>query len=177
MGQFAKTIVESGRRYREFADMLLAGISPAHFARKPIADGKTIDTNHPAWICGHLSLYPALALRFLKLDDAQAAVPDTYSALFAPGTECVDDADGTRYPLMSDLVERFRNSYDTALDLVEQVDDSALDLPVEESPYRDFMSNAGQAAMVLLGGHVSFHLGQISTWRRCMGLGPAKPPA
>lgn len=174
MGQVAELIVTCGRRARTFGEKLLAGVQPGQFARKPRADGKVIDTNHPAFVYGHLSLYPARILGFLKLDPAPAAVPVAWVQLFNPGTPCHDDPDGRIYPPMAELTAAYCRTYDAVLAALPGVSDAALAAPTPDERYRAFLPVVGAAALSMLNNHPALHFGQISAWRRCMGLGPVQ---
>jgi hypothetical protein len=171
MGQIAEMIVTGGRRVRGFADALLEGIAAERFARKPVADGAPINTNHPAWVFGHLALYPGKALQFLGQSPANASVPESWAPLFQPGSECKDDAERAIYPAMEEIVAAYRRTYDAALGVIETLDDAVFATPIEVEPYKQFMPTAGVGANSLMNAHVGFHLGQVSTWRRCMGMG------
>jgi hypothetical protein len=173
MGQFAEVLISAGRRPRGFADQLLNGIPADQFARLPVVGGTTVQSNHPAWIFGHLSLYPAKLLSFLGLNRGDTRVPESWGPLFQPGSECVDDAEGTRYPPMDELVSTYRRVYDDALERIPTVDDATLLAKLTEEPYASFIPTNGAAVAMMLASHVSFHWGQVSAWRRCMGLGPA----
>ena len=54
MDHIAGAILPSGHLMLRYADMLLDGITPERFARKP----EGVDTNSPAFCFGHLALYP-----------------------------------------------------------------------------------------------------------------------
>jgi hypothetical protein len=171
MGTIADMIVHCGRRARAHAERLLADVTPAQFARLPRQDGRLINTNHAAFIYGHLALYPANVLTMLGCDAAKAVAPDGWPALFGMGTTCRDDADGTIYPAMDAIVPVFLNNYTVALDAVAQVDDAVFARPTPDERFRSFLPTLGTVALSMLNNHVSLHMGQMSAWRRCMGLG------
>lgn len=98
MGDWSTAIARQGKFATNLAELLLKGISPATFARKPDIGGRVIDTNHPAFVFGHLSLYPFGALTMLGLDATKAPKPAGFDDLFAAGKECRDDPAGTIYP-------------------------------------------------------------------------------
>ena len=58
-------------------------------------------------------------------------------------------------------IEAFRGTTDAAL---------AAENPAE-GRFKEMFPTVGGAVAFLLGGHVAMHLGQVSTWRRVMGLG------
>lgn len=151
---------------------LLGGIDAKHFARQPQADGKTVDTNHPAFVYGHLALYPARVLGMLGMDAADIACPESYNTLFAAGVKCEDDPTGTKYPPMAEIVAKFDAAYARLIEVVKGVDDAALTAPIQGNDrYREIFGTVGGAASFMMHDHLMFHLGQVSAWRRMMGLG------
>lgn len=173
MALVAEIIVTGAKRGRGLADKLVVGVTPEMFARLPKADGRVIQTNHPAWALGHLALYPARIMRMLGLNGDAVAPPATWEALFKNGTECRDDADGRLYPAMESIVTTFRRGYDTVLEQVLTRDDAAFAQPTPDENYRQAFPTVGIVVNFMLHSHVMLHLGQISAWRRMMGLGPA----
>ncbi len=152
---------------------LLGGIDAKDFARQPVGkDGQRVDTNHPAFVYGHLALYPARVLGMLGMDASDIACPASYDALFAAGVQCEDDPSGTKYPPMNELVAKFDAAYARLVEAVKGVDDAALSAPIQGNDrYREVFGTVGGAASFMMHDHLMFHLGQVSAWRRMMGLG------
>ncbi len=173
MGTFADSIVAASRRARTYAERVLKDIRPDQFARKPTPGGVTVDCNHPAFVYGHLSLYPARIAGILGKDAAAVAVPAGYEELFKNGTPCHDDPNGTIYPPMAEIVQNFFRAYDGILAIAATIPDEAFGRENPDARYREYFPTVGQAAVFLLNNHNMMHLGQVSTWRRCMGLGAA----
>jgi len=170
----AETITRTLQRTRGLADALLKDI-PAHsFARFPEAGGQTIRTNHPAFIFGHLSLYPVKQLEILGIDAPEIAVPEGFAEVFENGIECKDDPDGSIYPPMDTITGYFNLAHDTAITRLAQIDDDTLNTPFTgDAWYVDAMRTPASMIIFMLHDHYMFHLGQVSAWRRCMGLGSA----
>ena len=171
MGQLGKTMANSGKAMLWYAETLLKDIDAADFARKPMGADGEIDTNHPAFIFGHLAIYPSWLLESMGQEPGPASVPDTYKELFGHTADCRSDA-GV-YPDKEEIVTNFFNGYRHVLSVVETTDDEifARELPYENM--RDFFPTVGDMVDFMLGAHAMGHLGQLSTWRRCMGLGSA----
>ncbi len=154
-----------------YAERLLNGVSPTQFARLAAPGGVVVKSNHPAFIFGHLALYPSRVLRHLRLDPGPHAAPPAYEPLFKSGAECRDDPDAAIYPRMDELTGRFFAGYRAAADAVAQADDDLLLAPnPTEGRMRELFPTIGAALNFYLGGHVQNHLGQMSAWRRAMGL-------
>ena len=175
MGQAIDQIILAGRRGVGYGEKLAADVKQDIFARKPrFRDaGKevVIDCNHPAFVYGHLSLYPARLMGFLSLDAAKVAVPATWSDLFKAGVDCKDDPEGTIYPKKDEIMAAFVKGYATLFDSMASLDDSILSTPHPDENIRaKFFPTLGAALVFMSTSHVLMHSGQISTWRRCFGM-------
>ncbi len=167
MDHVATTVIPTGKLTLGYADLLLGGITPEMFARKP----EGVETNSPAFCYGHLAIYPESLLQVIGREDLAIDASD-FEEMFGFGKACLDDPDTSRYPAMDTIVSRFRERYAVAIEAVAEVPDEVM---VRENPreaMRDRLPTIGAAAAFLLGGHAMMHLGQVSAWRRVMGLGP-----
>jgi hypothetical protein len=148
------------------AEKLTADIPAEQFARMP----KGIQTNSPAWVIGHLGLYPARILA--RLEGKDVPTDPQGDAMFGGGSECKDDPAGTIYPPKSELMSRFNVGMQTVIEALPDIPESALNAPNPNERMRGSFPTLGAMTAFLLGGHTMMHLGQVSAWRRCMGLGP-----
>ncbi|MEM7628702.1 MAG: DinB family protein [Planctomycetota bacterium] len=155
------------------AQQLAAGIDPTQAARLPISNGKTIITNHPVFIFGHLALYPERVADLLGADKASVAVPEGYDELFRHGVDCRDDASGSLYPAFEEVRDHMVRAHTGAIELVASAGDDELGRDLPDEARRGTWPTVGVAVNFLLGSHAMFHLGQLSAWRRFSGLGPA----
>jgi hypothetical protein len=171
MGKLSDVIVPVGRMSLMYAETLVKDIKPADFAR--YAAG--VKANHPAFCIGHLANYPERMLEFLGRQDV--ARPDQrFLDLFSAGKECRDDPDGSIYPSKDEIVGRFRERYQLVLGVLAETPDEVFFKP-NPSPSKRFaemLPTMGALASFLVGSHCQVHLGQLSTWRRFMGYGPAE---
>jgi len=172
MGQLAESIIAPARMGILLAERLVQGVSPDIFARKPSVGGTTINANHAAFNFGHLALYPSRWLAAVGIDGSSLAAPDGFEDLFAAGKECSDDPAGTVYPAMDTVMNAFYASHRGALDLLRGVDDATFAKPNPREQSRDRLPTIGAAMVFYTSAHIMMHLGQVSTWRRCFGLGP-----
>ena len=92
-------------------------------------------------------------------------------ALFAMGAECVEQ-EGL-YPERDLIVNTFFEGYELLLEVLPTVDSGVLE---RESPFdgrlKEMFPYIGSAVTFMSGSHMMMHLGQVSMWRRAMGLGP-----
>ena len=167
MGQISQIIGASARLATMYAEQLLVGVTPEMFARFARPGGVEVRSNHPAFIFGHLSLYPPRILQQLGKPLGEATCPPHYEALFKRGVECQDDPDATIYPPMAELTDRFFAGFRIAASAVENASDESLGAPnPAEGRIRELFPTLGGAFGHYLGGHVQSHLGQFSAWRR-----------
>jgi hypothetical protein len=175
MGHAIDQIILAGRRGVGYAEKVASDIKPELFARKPrFRDGgkeTVIDCNHPAFVFGHLALYPARMLGFLNIDAASVATPGHWPDLFKAGVDCKDDPEGLIYPNKDEIMAAFLKGYSTLFDTLAKVDDSVLSQPHPDENIRTkFFPTIGAALVFMCTSHVAMHAGQISTWRRCYGM-------
>lgn len=158
---------------RGYAERLLRDVSPQIFARTPVVHGAAVVMNHPAFIFGHLSLYPVQLAEMVGLSTEGMDVPSIYPDLFKIGAACHDDAAGTIYPSMEEITSLYFRSYDQLLSKVSTIQPEKLDQLLENPARREKFGTVGAFMTYLLLAHPQGHFGQFSAWRRCMGLGPA----
>jgi len=156
-----------------YAEGLLKDVTPQTFARKPYGKDGVIDTNHPAFCFGHLATYPEKICQLAGIEDAGIAAPAGYAELFDAGKDCLDDTDGTIYPPMGEITAAFFDSYKTAIDKIGGLSNDHLAAGHGmDSEFGEKFGSRAAIAGFILSAHPFMHIGQISAWRRCMGLGP-----
>jgi len=156
------------------ARRLLNGITQQNYTRLARPGGQIVQSNHAAFVLGHLALYPAKIFARLGRPAGPTACPEPWAALFEAGAECRDDADGKMYPPLDELTGRFFAGYEVAARAVASADDALLLSPnTAEGRSREMFPTLGAVVGFYLSGHVMNHLGQLSAWRRCLGLPPA----
>jgi hypothetical protein len=149
-----------------FAERVLADIPAEKFASCAVTGA-----NHPAFIVGHLSLYPNRIFTMLGRTDLIVDRPG-WAELFQQGSVCVEDA--AKYPPKDELVKAFLDGHRKVAEVLPTISDEVLarDNPLE-GRMREIFPQIGSAVNFLCTSHLMMHLGQISTWRRAIGLGSA----
>jgi len=174
MSTIGPMLAASGHLGIMLAERLLVGVTAERFARFAQPGGIVIQSNHPAFVFGHLSLYPARVLAALGLPEGPTAFPEAYPAIFGSSARCQDDPDGTIYPPMTELVGRFMDGQRAALSALERAPDDLLTRPnPAEGRMKVLFPTVGSALSFYISGHVQNHLGQFSVWRRAEGMPPA----
>jgi len=165
-------IADSARLGLGYAERLLAGIPVEQFGRFATVGGQVVQSNHPAFILGHLSLYPCRIVADLGQDASSIKPTDFYAQVFGQTAKCVDDADGSLYPARDEIIERFFTAHRLAIDLLQNADDAFFTVPNPNEAMRGKFATAGAMHGFYLGGHLMLHIGQLSAWRRMIGLPP-----
>lgn len=174
MGQFGAMIADAGTVGLRYAKRLLVGLPADRYARFSSPGNHVIESNHPAFILGHLSLYPAKVVSLLGKDPSAVTPSERYNALFSKDAKCEDDPTLTKYPSLEELSRVFVESYEVALNAIRDATDEQLaaENPVD-TPMKQVCPTLGSMLCFYVTGHVNMHLGQLSTWRRMEGLPPA----
>lgn len=165
-------IAESAKLSLGYGQKLLAGVSADQFARFAPGESGLVTSNHGAFIYGHLSLYSPRVVEQLGGDVSSLAPSDKFVAVFDQSVQCVDDPDGTVYPSMDEITERLFTTQEAAIAALINASDEALMAP-NENAMSDRFTTVGSMMNFYLGGHFMIHMGQMSAWRRMMGLGAA----
>ncbi|MGV3483472.1 MAG: DinB family protein [Planctomycetaceae bacterium] len=166
-------IADSAKISLSYAKRMLAGIAPEQFGRFARVGDQVITSNHPAFVYGHLSLYSSRVVEQLGGHATSIKPSDAYVALFGHTATCVDDPTGTIYPSMSEITERLLTGHQMAIDALLQADDALFTVPNANEAMRSKFATNGSMHAFYLGGHFMIHMGQVSAWRRMMGLGAA----
>ena len=164
------TIADTLRLTIKYAEVLLKDVKPETFGRFATADGKAIESNHPAFIYGHLSLYAHRVMTELgkPVDD----VPAGFEEHFAKGCVCKDDAEGN-LPDMPTITDYFFKSWNAVLEVLRETDDETFAAATTTEGMKERFPTLGSVHNFYCGGHNMLHMGQMSAWRRMMGLGSA----
>lgn len=168
MGQIGTLITAGFNRVSGLGGGLLKDIDTSKAARQP----EGIDCNHPVFVYGHLAIYPQMIMGLIGKDLGDTAVPESYTELFTHGAECKDDVDGSIYPSLEEVSEHCKRAYAALVETVQGLEDDLLFKDIEGSDgFKDAFGTNGAMIMFMIHDHAMFHYGQVSTWRRAMGLG------
>lgn len=166
-------IAASARLGLAYAKRLLDGIPDEKFAAYARNTSGMIESNHPAFVCGHLSIYAPIIMAELGQDASSIAVPESYDALFSHTATCQDDLERKIYPPSSELISKLINGYTLATETFDNTEDDVLLVENPNERMRGKFPTMGAMHAFYVGGHFMMHMGQLSAWRRAIGLGPA----
>ncbi len=145
------------------------------FLREQVADVAADDMvaqpngimNHPAWVIGHLTFACQLLGGAIGLSPW---LPDDWAQRFGTGSVPVKDAG--RYETKADALAILADAQARLGAGIEQLNDTQLDAPFPVESYRVVFPTIRHALTQVLVGHTANHVGQLSVWRRAMGLPP-----
>ena len=143
-----------------YARQLVVDVPDEHWAEQP-APG----LNHPAWILGHLTIAADYALQCVG---AKATAPDGWAAVFAPGT--VPSPERGLYPAKADLLNAYEAAHGALAAAAASADPTLMAKPTPVEPMKARFPTLGDLLAYVLTTHEAVHLGQLSAWRRVMGL-------
>jgi hypothetical protein len=146
----------------QYCRMLVGDIADERMAEQPLPG-----VNHPAWVLGHLA-FSADRARWLL--GAEKEFPAAWVALFGPGSK--PNASRGDYPPREELLRAVEEGFERARQMAAAVPPERLAQP-NPNPYtKEGLPTLRDAVAFLLTGHLGVHLGQLSMWRRMLGLPP-----
>lgn len=157
-----ETEITQNRFLLGYAGLLAADIPAERFTEQPLPD-----VNHPAWIFGHLCLTGEAGVGFLG---GEKTIGMTWTKRFAPGsavTSALSD-----YPAKAELVAKFESTYARLQAQAAAASAEQLAAPNPHPRLKERLPTVRDAVAFLLTGHLAMHLGQLSMWRRMIGLPP-----
>jgi hypothetical protein len=147
------------------------------FLREQVADVTDKDmtaqpngvVNHPAWTIGHITAAVHLLSRTIGVPKW---LPTEWVQHYRTGSTPISDAGP--YDSKHELLSKLREAQTKITQAIEQMNDSQLDVVFPAEAFRDVFPTIRHALTQVLIGHTSFHVGQLSLWRKAMGLPPMK---
>ncbi|MFM9197023.1 MAG: DinB family protein [Planctomycetia bacterium] len=155
-----------------YAERLLKNIPADRVGRFARCGDKVVESNHPAFVYGHLSLYAPKVLH--QIGHPSPGVPAHFEHLFSKDATCRDDEDGDLYPPMDEITAFFFEGHRMLAGALRATPDATFQQPnPAEGRMRELFPTLGSVQTFYCGGHMMMHLGQLSAWRRIEGLGSA----
>jgi hypothetical protein len=145
-----------------YARTMLAEIADERLIEQPLAG-----VNHPAWILGHLAYSGDGAVGVLG---GQKALAADWIKRFGPGSKL--SATRTDYPSKEELLQVLDERFDKARQLAAGAQPEKMASPNPNPRLKAGLPTVQDAVSFLLTGHLALHLGQLSAWRRMIGLSP-----
>ena len=143
------------------------------YLRDQVADIGTTDMvaqpsgimNHPAWVIGHLTFSCQSLGGEIGLPNW---LPATWCDKF--GTGSVPVADINQYKDKDESLAMLDDAQARITLAVDRLNDAQLDEPLPDEAYRIILPTVRHAITQVLIAHPANHIGQLTIWRRAMGL-------
>lgn len=129
-------------------------------------DGRAM--NHAAWILCHLSLYRRVILDLLR----GTPFDDPFDAPFGRGSTV--SAEAAAHPTPREMRGTIERLGIDALAALDAAPEERFEAPNPLARWSAMHPRVGEQLVTLMVKHESFHLGQLSAWRRALGL-PSVP--
>ncbi len=121
--------------------------------------------NHPAWTLRHLASSSNFLAKTIGLE------PTAPAEWEAPSPDGVPSSDASQYPSKSELLAALGAQHERIAEAVANAD-PALFASDSAEAMRSHFPKVGDIVEYMLTAHEATHIGQISAWRRAMGLKP-----
>ena len=122
--------------------------------------------NHPAWTLRHLASSSNFVAKALGLESTTPAEWD------APSPDGVPSGDTSAYPSKAELLGHLKAQHERVAEAVTKADAGLFAKDCSED-MRSYFPKVGDLVDYMLTAHEGTHIGQISAWRRAMGLSPS----
>jgi hypothetical protein len=160
---FVASVLSMTAEHADYTRRLVADLRDEQMIAQPVAG---VVMNHPAWILCHLSVYgPVMAacLRGEPFDD-----PRTHR--FGMGSRPVNDL--AAYPPRERVIAEHVAGCSAAAEALRAASPARLAEPPPLERWKGRFPDIAFLVMHLMVRHPAVHLGQLSAWRRAMGLPP-----
>lgn len=159
MDHLAAAILITWKRNGAYALNLVADLAPQQWTAQPVP-GRVL--NHPAWVFCHLNVYTPIAACL---------------AAGRPFADPIDHPHGQKseagpgpYPPGETLRAEFARLHEEAAAALAVAEPVVLRSPNPLERWRGVHPTVGDMLVTLMVKHESGHLGQLSAWRRALGL-------
>ncbi len=147
---------------RSAFDLLLTGVDESKFADQPMPG-----MNPPAWILGHLAI---VADRGCEVLGAPRQLSEAWHTQFGPGS--TPSSKLSDYPSKAELLAALDAGHARLSSLALAADPALLAEPHGRERIAALLPTKGDLVAMMMTAHEGTHLGQLSTWRRCIGIPP-----
>jgi hypothetical protein len=140
----------------------IADVPDERMAEQPISG-----VNHPAWVLGHLAW---TADRALEMLGAPALLPAETATLVGRGSS--PSSSRAACPSKDELLKALDDGYEQLRQRASSATPEQLSKATTNPVAKETLPTLREFIAFLMTGHVGVHLGQLSSWRRMIGLPP-----
>jgi uncharacterized damage-inducible protein DinB len=124
--------------------------------------------NHPAWVLGHLLQVDHAFLSLVSGQPQPDWIDDNWKAIYGQKSEPVTDK--SKYKPKAFYVERLVAVREQIIAGLKAMKPADFQAPHPDPARRERFPTVGHAVMLYGTWHEAYHSGQLSTWRRVLGL-------
>jgi uncharacterized damage-inducible protein DinB len=147
-----------------YSQKLVADLTEEQMCAQPVPG---VVMNHPAFLLGHLALVAGdFAGGFVGLSPI---CPGGWKELFNQGAKPL--ADRSLYPSKAELLQKLEEAHTRLAEAVIKAKPEVLAQPAPEKMRQRFPT-VGALLAGMMSSHEASHNGQLSAWRRAMGMPP-----
>ncbi len=157
---FVDSLLADWALNKDYGLKLVADLAPEQMVKQPHPG-----MNHPAWILSHLHAYHPVAMELVSGRTPADPLDHKYGMKSSPV------ADTAAYLDKDALIEAFAQGHDDVTDAMKDAGESVLLSPMPVERWKQRFPKVGSILPYLMSRHEALHLGQLSAWRRAMGLG------
>lgn len=155
-------VVQAGQIMLGILDKQIQGLSNDELVRQ---QGGVV--NHPIWTMGHIAHTLNGTIMLLG---GESMLNESWGKKFGTGSQPV--ADASAYPSAAELKQSLVNLHAKASQLYLSAPSELLRSRNAMEKFADMIPTTGGMVVFLMTAHMCEHLGQVSAWRRAMGLNP-----
>jgi hypothetical protein len=156
-------LIYSFNKNCDYALRLVADLADDQMVSQPVCSPAVI-MNHPAWILSHLNVYLPIIDAIIQNKEFEDPKPHRF------GMQSKPESDRGLYASKSALVGEFESQHRQIVQRLQNADLQMLENSVKLPRWQELMPVAGIALPYLMILHENQHLGQLSAWRRALGL-------
>lgn len=132
--------------------------------------------NHPAFTLGHLvSAMSLMVIDNFKDSRKPGFMPEGWRELFlrrGPGDPRMPEEDVTKYPSKKELLTELERKHALFKEKLNTMSEDEL-MEEDEWRFKNYFPTFLELSLFMSANHEAMHLGQLSAWRRAMGLDSA----
>lgn len=156
-------LISGFRRNQEYGERLVRDLTDEHMTLQPSGE-REMAVNHPAWAFCHMNIYLPVIQSVIKAEQFEDPKNHRFGMNSKPETEFA------RYGTRQQIMSEWMGGHEAVCALLESSEDVVFEQPVRLERWSGVMPNAGICLPYLMLNHENMHLGQISAWRRVLGL-------
>ena len=123
--------------------------------------------NHSSWLVGHL-IFSCQELAAVV--GVPPWLPRDWAKRYGPGS--APESDASAYVSKQVALDMLREAQTRLVQAIETLGDEDLDRQFPQESLRDIFPTVRHALTQVMIGHTAYHIGQMSVWRKSMGLPP-----